>query len=126
MHCSFAAAPVVALMLVLGAGASATAPTHAPIQLAQAVSADKANRRGDEAYDRKDYAESMRWYRQSAAPGYALGEANVGFLYSKGLGVPQDYKEAVRWYLLPRKRDSARRISISGSNTRMAKASPRT
>jgi len=30
----------------------------------------------------------------------ALGQYNLGAMYEKGEGVPQDYKEAVKWYQL--------------------------
>jgi uncharacterized protein len=92
---------IVAIFLACGFGMAATVARAAGglVTLAQnGVSGAEANRRGDEAYERKDYAEAMRWYRLSAAQGYALGTANVGFLYSKGLGVPQNDAEAVRWY----------------------------
>jgi TPR repeat protein len=91
-------APLAVLLSVVGASMPSGAESLAPTQLAQAVSGEEANRRGDAAYDRKDYAEAMRWYRVSAKQGYALGEANIGFLYAKGFGVKQDFKESVRWY----------------------------
>ena len=91
-------APVAALFLVLGAGLPAGAQTNPPTQIAQNVSGPEANRRGDEAYDRKDYAEAMRWYRLSAQQNYPTGQANIGFLYAKGFGVPQNWDEAVYWY----------------------------
>jgi TPR repeat protein len=91
-------APAAALLLALGPAAPVAAETVKPVVVAQTTSPAEANRRGDAAYDRKDYAEAMRWYRQAAAAGYALGEANVGYLYSQGLGVPQNDTEAVRWY----------------------------
>jgi hypothetical protein len=87
-----------ATLMALGASVPAGAQTDASTQLAQAVSPADANRRGDDAYERKDYAEAMRWYRQAADQGYALGQANIGFLYAKGLGVPQNLAESVRWY----------------------------
>jgi TPR repeat protein len=99
MRMSAAAALAAVLLAALGVSAPSVAQSLAPTQLAQAVSGEEANRRGDAAYDRKDYAEAMRWYRLSAKEGYALGEANIGFLYAKGLGVKQDFKESVRWYL---------------------------
>jgi len=100
MHRSFIAAPAVAVLLALSAGDSAAAQTYVPDQLAQALSPHDANQRGDEAYDHKNYAEAMRWYRQASAQGYAVAEANIGFLYAKGYGVPQDYAQSVHWYLM--------------------------
>ena len=40
----------------------------------------------------------MRWLRQAADRGNALAMNNLGFMYQNGLGVEQDYEEAVRWY----------------------------
>ena len=37
-------------------------------------------------------------YRKSAEQGNAKAQGNLGYLYSKGLGVSQDYQEAGRWY----------------------------
>ena len=37
----------------------------------------------------------------AAGQGHPGGQANVGWMYDRGLGgVEQDYKEAVRWYRL--------------------------
>ncbi len=93
-------APVAALLLVLGAGLPAGAQNNPRTEIAQNVSGAEANKRGDDAYERKDYAEAMRWYRISAQQGYPTGEANIGYLYAKGFGVPQNWEEAVYWYRL--------------------------
>jgi hypothetical protein len=39
-------------------------------------------------------------YRLAAEQGYAPAQDNLGWMYQKGRGVPQDYKEAVKWYRL--------------------------
>ena len=36
----------------------------------------------------------------AAKQGDGLAQYNLGVIYAKGFGVPQDYKEAVRWYTL--------------------------
>lgn len=65
----------------------------------------------------QDYQEAMKWYRKADAPGvlsdgrifkkgvmYQSGpgdpevKTKIGYLYEKGLGVSQDYQEAVKWY----------------------------
>jgi TPR repeat protein len=94
------AAAILLALLGFAAGSAASAQSGTPLLLVQAISPADANRQGDDAYERKDYAEAMRWYRQAADQGYALGQANVGFLYAKGLGVSQDSAAAVHWYLL--------------------------
>ena len=40
----------------------------------------------------------MRWYRAAAGQGFAHAEARLGKLYEEGLGVAQDYGEALKWY----------------------------
>ena len=42
------------------------------------VSAAEALKEGSEAYDRKDYAEAMRWYRKAADQGNAAAQNNIG------------------------------------------------
>lgn len=100
MRHAVVAVPVFALLFVLGGSHTVAARSRAPVQWAQAQSSDTINAQGDNAYDRKDYAEAMRLYRQAAAMGNATAEANIGFLYAKGYGVPQDYAQSVHWYLM--------------------------
>jgi TPR repeat protein len=45
----------------------------------------------------KDYAAALLWARRSAEAGNAAGEATLGILYAKGLGVPRDVREGVKW-----------------------------
>jgi hypothetical protein len=40
----------------------------------------------------------MKWYRKAADQGNANAFQNLGFMYEKGLGVPQDNTEALKWY----------------------------
>ena len=42
----------------------------------------------------------VAWYRRSAEQGDAWGQANLGVMYDKGQGVPQDYVQAHMWYNL--------------------------
>ncbi len=50
------------------------------------------------AYERGDYATSLREIRPLAEQGRADAQFKLGYLYKKGQGVPRDYAEAVRWY----------------------------
>ena len=68
--------------------------TAAPAELSGAAAFAK----GDEAYDRGDYAEAMRWSRVAADQGSAEAQTRIGVLYANGKGVAQDYAEAMRWY----------------------------
>ena len=53
---------------------------------------------GGAAYDRGDYATALKEFRPLAEQGNADAQFNLGFMYENGLGVPQDYAEAVKWY----------------------------
>ena len=55
---------------------------------------------GVDAYERKDYKEAVKWYRLSAEQGHAFAQSNLGQMYLKGLGVPQDYVLAHMWFNL--------------------------
>lgn len=37
-------------------------------------------------------------HKKAAFSGHAEAQHNIGSLYEKGLGVPQDYKLAMKWY----------------------------
>ncbi|MEW6313466.1 MAG: tetratricopeptide repeat protein [Pseudomonadota bacterium] len=50
------------------------------------------------AYDKKDYASALKWYRKAAEQGHAGAQSNLGIMYAHGQGVPQDHAEAVKWY----------------------------
>ena len=53
---------------------------------------------GVAAYKRGDYATALRELRPLANQGVAEAQCNLGVMYSKGQGVPQDDDEAVKWY----------------------------
>ena len=53
---------------------------------------------GMEANDREDYATALREWRPLAEQGDALAQYNLGILYRKGRGVPQDDVQARQWY----------------------------
>ena len=42
----------------------------------------------------QNYAEAVKWYRLAADQGDASAQFNLGVMYDKGQGVPQDYAEA--------------------------------
>ncbi len=50
------------------------------------------------AANRGDYETALREWRLLADQGYAGAQNNLGVMYDKGLGVPQDDAEAVKWY----------------------------
>src|SRR5262245_24315669 len=49
----------------------------------------------ESAYNRGDYATAMRLLRPVAEKGDAKAQKNLGNMYAKGLGVPQDDSAAV-------------------------------
>jgi TPR repeat protein len=50
------------------------------------------------AYDRGDYSAALSEWRPIAESGDANAQFNLGMLYARGQGVPQDYQKAVEWY----------------------------
>jgi tetratricopeptide (TPR) repeat protein len=52
------------------------------------------------AYERGDYVQAIKLFRQLAAQGHQWAQRRLGSMYAEGKGVPQDYQEAVRWYRL--------------------------
>ncbi len=40
---------------------------------------------------------ALQWYRKAAEQGYATAQHNLGVMYGKGLGVPQDEAQAHMW-----------------------------
>ena len=53
---------------------------------------------GMTAHDREDYATALREWQPLAEQGDALAQYQVGLLYHKGRGVPQDDAQARKWY----------------------------
>jgi hypothetical protein len=53
---------------------------------------------GVDAYTRGDYATAEREWRPLAKQGNAAAQCNLGVLYDKGQGGPQDYAIALQWY----------------------------
>ena len=53
---------------------------------------------GMDANNRRDYATALREWRPLAEQGDALAQYNLGVLYRKGRGVPQDDVQARQWY----------------------------
>jgi alpha/beta superfamily hydrolase/outer membrane lipoprotein-sorting protein len=53
---------------------------------------------GKAAYDRGDFAVAAQWWRKPAEQGYAPAQHNLGVLYLRGQGVPQDDAIAAQWF----------------------------
>lgn len=52
------------------------------------------------AYERGEYVQAMKLFRQLAENGHQWAQRRVASMYAEGRGVPQDYQEAVKWYRL--------------------------
>ena len=63
--------------------------------------------KGLDAYDRGDYATALREFKPLAEQGNAAAQFNLGVMYDKGIGVPQNHKTAVKWYTLAAKQGNA-------------------
>ena len=53
-----------------------------------------------DAYQKKEYAIAFKGFKKLAEQRGAHAQFNLGEIYRRGYGVPQDYREAVRWYTL--------------------------
>jgi len=51
------------------------------------------------AYIRKDYVTAAKEFRPLAEKGDVRAQTTLGWMYSEGLGVGKDYKEAMKWLL---------------------------
>jgi len=63
---------------------------------------------GAEAYQRGDYATALTEFRPLAQQGNAEAQFNLGGMYLKGRGVPQDDAEALRWFRLAAEQGDAK------------------
>lgn len=60
-----------------------------------------------EAFDSGEYEKAMDLWMPLAEDGDAKAQFGIGYLYDKGLGVPRDTAEAIRWYRLSAEQDYA-------------------
>ena len=51
-----------------------------------------------DAYERGDYSPAFTLIEKLAEEGDAKAQYNLGLMYDKGDGTPQDYKAAIKWY----------------------------
>jgi len=66
---------------------------------------------GKEAFEHKDYGKALQIFSPLAEDGSAEALYYIGFMHMKGLGVPQDHKEAAEWY-----KKAAERGSVQAQN----------
>ncbi len=53
---------------------------------------------GETAYRSGDYVAAMSYWRPLADQGSVIAQVNLGVMYTKGQGAPQDYGQALVWY----------------------------
>ena len=63
--------------------------------------------KGMRAYERGDYAAALAEWGPLAERGDANAQYNLGTIYDEGLGVPQNFGEANRWYRLAAEQGNA-------------------
>ena len=63
--------------------------------------------KGFDAYQNGDYATALRELQPLAEQGDANAQYNLGLMYDKGLGVPQDEKTALKWLTLAKRQGVA-------------------
>ena len=63
--------------------------------------------RGEDAYQKGDYATAFHEWRLLAKDGLAAAQYNLGVMYDEGQGVPEDDKTAVKWYTLAAEQGNA-------------------
>ena len=59
------------------------------------------------AYERGDYATALKEWQPLAVAGNAVAQHKLGVMYAKGQGVPQDDKEAAKWFRLAAEQGNA-------------------
>ncbi len=116
-------APILAIAIFAGAlGPRLTvAQTRAGTHGGAESSGEEADRRGREAFARKDYASALSWLRKAADRGDAEAQAKLGLMYYEGLGVKQDFAQAFTWYLKAAKQDHVVAEEIVGNMYRWGK-----
>ena len=70
--------------------------------------------KGLEAYEKGDYATTLRECSPLAEQGQANAQYTLGWMYRKGQGVPQDDEQAVKWYRLSAEQGHAKAQSNLG------------
>lgn len=64
----------------------------------EGLSAMELTTLGVEQFDRKNYASARQSFRTAADQGYAMAQFNLGLMYHRGDGVPQDNDQAMQWF----------------------------
>lgn len=46
----------------------------------------------------RDYAEALRWYRESASKNFGPAQFSLGLMISQGIGIPPNRRQGMEWY----------------------------
>ena len=91
---------LAAILLPLSVAACVT--TQAPEAVKTAAlsgDAEAQNSMGSYAQEGKRYEEARGWYEKAAAQNHPLALNSLGYLYDLGLGVPQDRRRGLDYYM---------------------------
>ena len=80
---------------------------------------------GCDAYERGDYDTAVKEFRPLAEQGIAGAQYNLGLMYHKGQGVPQDYQEAAQWCRLAAEQGHAGAQVLLGTMYHLGQGVPR-
>ena len=76
--------------------------------------------KGLDAAQKGDFATALKEWKLAAKQGYASAQSNLGVMYEKVQGVPQDYKTAVKWYRLAAEQGLAKsQYNLARMSTRL-------
>ncbi len=81
--------------------------------------------KGCDAYERGDYDTALKEFRPLADQGIAVAQYNLGLMYHKGQGVPQDYQEAAQWCRLAAEQGHAGAQVLLGTMYHLGQGVPR-
>ena len=68
-----------------------------------------------DAFEREDYETAYKLFLPLAEQGDADAQYNLGVMYNEGEGVPQDYKEATKWFRLAAEEPLNKNRKVSAS-----------
>ena len=72
-----------------------------------ARNADNTFQAGVEAYERGDFPIALREWRSLAEQSHIVAQSNLGIMYDRGEGIPENDAEAVKWYRKAAEQDNA-------------------
>ena len=75
------------------------APAATLVLIVSALACSAGYEAGLAAYESGDYGEAFHLWEPLAQAGDARAQYGLGYMYDKGLGLPQDVERAVDWYL---------------------------